>query len=176
MKKYPFIIFIFLLSCAPTEPVEIHDDNAVLQKLFNDPTIECGELPDSICVLKNGRISKLNLFNMDISKEIPDDIGSLSELTQLGLKSTNLNGGIPESIGNLSLLTQLSLSDNHLGCLEFVGDTCKTFCDGENGCSRAIPESIGNLKELRRLDISHNQLNGSIPGTISELTALHTFL
>ena len=170
------LIFILLLAACTTEPVEIHDDNAVLQKLFNDPTIECGELPDSICVLKNGRISELNLFNMDISKEIPDDIGSLSELTQLGLKSTNLNGGIPESIGNLSLLTQLSLSDNHLGCLEFVGDTCKTFCDGENGCSRTIPESIGKLKELRRLDISHNQLNGSIPGTISELTALHTFL
>ncbi|SVC56099.1 uncharacterized protein METZ01_LOCUS308953, partial [marine metagenome] len=33
------LIFILLLASCTTEPVEIHDDNAVLQKLFNDPTI-----------------------------------------------------------------------------------------------------------------------------------------
>ena len=49
MKKI-FTIFILLFAACTTEPVEVHDDNAVLQKLFNDPTIECAELPDSICV------------------------------------------------------------------------------------------------------------------------------
>ena len=35
MKKYFLTIIILLLSCAPTEPVETHDDNAILQLLLN---------------------------------------------------------------------------------------------------------------------------------------------
>lgn len=54
MKKLN-LIFILLLAGCTTEPVEIHDDNAVLHTLVKMGTgiIEvknCEDLPDSICV------------------------------------------------------------------------------------------------------------------------------
>ena len=142
------------MAACTTEPVEIHDDNAVLQKLVNDPTIECTELPDSICVWEDDRIILLNLFNQEISGQIPDEIGNLTELKQLGLKSNNLSGEIPESIGKLTNLTQLSLSNNLL--------------------SGNLPESLGNLSNLTLLDLSNNNLLGSIPNSVAELSALYT--
>ena len=154
--KNIFTIFILLFAACTTEPFEVHDDNAVLQKLFNDPTIECAELPDSICVWENGRITRLNCYNNSLTGGIPENIGKLTELTQLGLKSNDLKGEIPESIGDLINLTQLSF--------------------GYDSLSGNIPESIGKLKKLTLLDLSHNQLSGSIPEAIGELTALHTFL
>ncbi len=92
------LIFILLMAACTTEPVEIHDDNAVLHTLLNmgTGTIEikdCVDLPDSICVWEDGRITLLNLFNMELNGTIPDEIGNLTELKQLGLKSNNFNGG-----------------------------------------------------------------------------------
>jgi len=160
MKKI-FTIFILLLAACTTEPVEIHDDNAVLHTLLNmgTGTIEikdCVDLPDSICVWEDGRITLLNLFNMELNGTIPDEIGNLTELKQLGLKSNNFNGGIPESIGELTNLTQLSLSNNLL-----------------NG---SLHESLGNLSKLILLDVSNNNLESFIPSTIGNLSGLHTFL
>ncbi len=155
------LIFILLMAACTTEPVEIHDDNAVLHTLLNmgTGTIEikdCVDLPDSICVWEDGRITLLNLFNMELNGTIPDEIGNLTELKQLGLKSNNFNGGIPESIGKLTNLTQLSLSNNLL-----------------NG---SLHENLGNLSKLILLDVSNNNLEGSIPSTIGNLSGLYTFL
>ena len=155
------LIFILLMAACTTEPVEIHDDNAVLHTLLNmgTGTIEikdCVDLPDSICVWEDGRITLLNLFNMELNGTIPDAIGNLTELKQLGLKSNNFNGGIPESIGELTNLTQLSLSNNLL--------------------SGSLPESLGNLSILNLLDVSNNNLESSIPSTIGNLSELNTFL
>ena len=127
------LIFILLMAACTTEPVEIHDDNAVLNTLLKmgTDTIEikdCVDLPDSICIWKEGRITLLNLFNMELNGTIPDEIGNLTELKQLGLKSNNFNGGIPKRIGELTNLTQLSLGNNLL-----------------NG---SLPESLGNLSKL----------------------------
>ena len=155
------LIFILLMAACTTEPVEIHDDNAVLHTLLNmgTGTIEikdCVDLPDSICVWEDGRITLLNLFNMELNETIPDEIGNLTELKQLGLKSNNFNGEIPESIGELTNLTQLSLSNNLL--------------------SGSLPESLGNLSILNILDVSNNNLESSIPSTIGNLSELNTFL
>ena len=151
MKKL-FPIFILLFAACTTEPVEIHDDNVILQKLFNDPTIECAELPDSICVWENGRITRLNCYNSSLTGGIPENIGKLTELTQLGLKSNDLKGEIPESIGNLTNLTDLYLYNNQL--------------------TGAIPSEIGNLTNLTYLNISENQLEGVIPEGICNLSNL----
>ena len=151
MKKI-FTIFILLFAACTTEPVEVHDDNAVLQKLFKDSTIECAELPDSICVWENGRITRLNCYNSSLTGGIPENIGKLTELTQLGLKSNDLKGEIPVEIGNLTNLTHLYLHNNNL--------------TGE------MPESIGDLTNLTHLNISENQLEGVIPEGICNLSNL----
>ena len=178
MKKIS-LIFILLLAACTTEPVEIHDDNAILQLLLNmadssavgflinefdidgNGTLYCMELPNTLddtvaCTMENGRFTKIKLSNMGLSGTIPESIGDLTELTHLGLKNNNLNGEIPESIRNLINLTQLSLGYNSLG--------------------GSIPESIGDLKKLVVLDVSHNNLEGSIPSSIRNLTALVNFL
>ena len=155
------LIFILLLAACTTEPVEIHDDNAVLHTLLSmgADTLEiqdCVDFPDSVCIWEEDRITLLNLFNMGLNGNIPDEIENLTELTQLGLKSNNLSGAIPESIGNLANLTQLSLSNNIL-----------------NG---SLPISMGNLTKLTLLDLSNNNFEGSIPSSIGELSSLYTLL
>ena len=63
------LIFILLLAACTTEPVEIHDDNAVLHTLLNMGTgtfeiKDCSDLPDTVCIWEENRITLLNLFNM----------------------------------------------------------------------------------------------------------------
>ena len=157
------------MSCAPTEPVEKHDDISVLQDFINNSsgTLFANLDTDSSGVIEplelgeqtwndNGRIIILNCDSIGLSGRIPESIGALTELTQLGLKNNNLSGEIPESIGNLTQLTQLSLSKNSL--------------------SGAIPDTIGNLKSLWRLDFSNNLLSGTLPGSLSNLSILEVLL
>ena len=148
MKKYFLLIIIFLFSCSPTEPVDTHDDNAILQLFLNiaDPaaleslrneldldeneTLDCIEFPNTFegsvtCTMENGRFTKLKLSNIGLSGPIPENIGNLTELTHLGLTNNNLTGEIPQSIGNLTKLRQLSLAKNNL--------------------SGSIPDTVGNL-------------------------------
>ena len=179
MIKYFLILIIFVFSCSPTEPIDTHDDNAILQLLLNiaepslletlindfdidgNGTVDCVELPNTmedsvVCTLENGRFTKLKLNNIALSGNIPDNIGDLTELTQLSLKNNNLIGEIPESIGNLTKLTQLSLAKNAL--------------------SGTIPDTIGNLGSLWYLDLSYNLLSGTLPASLSKLTQLEVFL
>jgi len=169
MIKYFFIIIIFLISCAPTEPVEKHDDLSVLQDFINNSseTLLATLDTDSSGVIEplelgeqtwnnNGRIIILNCDSIGLSGRIPESIGTLTELKQLGLKNNNLSGEIRKSIGNLTQLTQLSLSKNSL--------------------SGAIPDTIGNLKSLWWLDLSYNQLSGTLPGSLSNLSILEVLL
>ena len=167
------------MAACTTEPVETHDDNAILQLLLNmadssavgflinefdidgNGTLYCMELPNTLddtvaCTMENGRFTKIKLSNMGLSGAIPESIGDLTELTHLGLKNNNLSGVIPENIGNLTHLTQLNLADNLL--------------------SGSIPDTIRNLQLLWRLDLSNNQLTGSLPISISQLPILETFL
>ena len=165
MKKYFFTIIIFLLSCAPTEPVEIYDDTSVLQDFINNSsgTLDMNLDIDSSGIIEplelgdqnwddNGRIISLHCNNIGLSGGIPESIGELTQLEKLVLKSNNLGGEIPLSIGNLQHLTQLSLINDSL-----IG---------------SIPDTIGNLQKLVRLDIVNNQLTGVIPNSIGDLTTL----
>ncbi len=157
------------MSCAPTEPVDKHDDISVLQDFINNSseTLLASLDTDSSGMIEplelgeqtwndNGRIIILNCDSIGLSGRIPESIGALTELAQLGLKNNNLSGEIPESIGNLTQLTQLSLSKNSL--------------------SGAIPDTIGNLKSLWWLDLSYNQLSGTLPGSLSNLSILEVLL
>jgi len=157
------------MSCTPTEPVEKHDDISVLQDFINNSsgTLLATLDTDSSGVIEplelgeqtwndNGRITILNCDSIGLSGRIPESIGDLTELTQLGLKNNNLSGEIPESIGNLTQLTQLSLSKNSL--------------------SGTIPDTIGNLKSLWRLDFSNNLLSGTLPRSLSNLSILEVLL
>ena len=74
---------------------------------------------------------------------LPENIGSLCNLTKLNLHSNKLTS-LPNSIGNLSNLTHLNLSHNKLV---------------------KLPESMGNLSNLTHLGLNNNQLM-SLPESI----------
>jgi len=58
--------------------------------------------------------TSLNLYNNNLTGEIPSDIGNLTNLTSLNLSGNQLTGEIPPEIGNLINLNYLFLRDNQL--------------------------------------------------------------
>ena len=56
----------------------------------------------------NGMITQLRLFNLGMRGELPEIIGNLTSLTELGVGDNQLTV-LPESIGNLTSLTGLDV-------------------------------------------------------------------
>ena len=81
MRKSILFILPFLISCTPTESIDTHDDVSVLQDLiFNSNlAIKPLDLGEQIWN-KNGRIIMLNCDSTGLSGEIPESIGTLTEL------------------------------------------------------------------------------------------------
>ncbi|KAI4353884.1 hypothetical protein L6164_002826 [Bauhinia variegata] len=90
-------------------------------------------------------------FN-NINGQIPEEIGSLTNLVKLDLSSNKFSGSIPSSLGFLSSLIHMQMSQN--------------FLFGK------IPREIGKLKNLTVLDLSTNQLTGPIPLALGDLKYL----
>ena len=92
----------------------------------------------------------LNLFNNQLTGEIPPEIGNLINLEELHLGGNQLTGEIPPEIGNLTNLWYLELHGNQL--------------------TGQIPSEIGNLVNLTFLHLDNNNLSGEIPENICDLT------
>jgi len=101
--------------------------------------------------VSDGRVTKLELFNNNLTGPLPSSIGNLTALQILSLSVNRRSGSIPPEMGNLSHLTQLYLAQNQL--------------------SGSIPVQIGNLTNLTQLNLQVNQLTGSITPQIGLLTA-----
>ncbi|KAI5343785.1 hypothetical protein L3X38_011661 [Prunus dulcis] len=120
----------------------------------------------------------LQLASIDFNEsQIPDFIGSLTNLRNLSLSSCNLVGQIPSSFGNLTQLQHLDLghnwlqaeSLNWLPALSSLTHLDLAFIDF-NGSQ--IPDFIGSLTNLRYLSLSSCNLVGQIPNFIGSLTNL----
>ena len=63
-------------------------------------------------------LTELNLFNNQLTSEIPQELGNLTNLHVLRVSENQLTGEIPAGLGNLANLTELVLNENQLsGCL-----------------------------------------------------------
>nr|GMC90816.1 LRR receptor-like serine/threonine-protein kinase GSO1 [Ipomoea batatas] len=91
----------------------------------------------------------LQLCYNKLSGNIPNQLGSLKNLTVLALQSNHLTGAIPATLGDLSLLTRLDLSFNHL--------------------FGSIPAKLANAQKLQVLDIRNNTLSGNVPLALKRL-------
>ena len=91
----------------------------------------------------SGKVVILDLEFNALSGEIPQEIGSLSELQELLIGGNDLRGNIPEELGRLSQLVVLDISGN--------------------GLSGMIPQVMGNLTNLMSVQVSGNQLAGCLP-------------
>ena len=107
---------------------------------------------DGIGTNIDGRVIVINVLANNLSGHIPPELGSLSELTQLGLGGNRLTGTIPPELANLS-----NLEDLHLGANRLTG---------------TIPPELGSLSSLRGLSLYSNQLIGDIPPELGRLSNL----
>ena len=97
----------------------------------------------------DGRVTELVFEGINLSGQIPSEIGNLSELEKLIFLDNELTGEIPTELGNLTRLKLLDLGHN-----EFTG---------------TIPTWLGNLLALERLFLHNNQFTGTIPSELSTL-------
>jgi internalin A len=111
---------------------------------------------------------------MDSIRELPEEIGQLSNLTSLDLRSNQLEK-LPDSIGQLTNLTSLNLSSNQLCQLpDAIGQLINlNYLSLRSNQLTSLPESIGQLIRLEILDLSNNNLT-ALPDSIGQLTNLTT--
>lgn len=95
-------------------------------------------------------------------KEIPKEIGNLTNLKELFLGGNNLRG-IPKEIGNLKKLEKLGLEHNNLTSIPKEIGNLKNLTQLflQNNKLMSIPKEIGNIKDLDLLNVSFNKLTGS---------------
>jgi Leucine-rich repeat (LRR) protein len=137
------------------------------------------------CAKKNddGVVTRLELSGVDVvSGRIPDDLGLLTDLTELMLfgQSWNglsgLTGTIPSSLAQLTGLSMLSLSYNALtgtipSSLETLTDLTYLVFTG-NVLNGTIPLWLESLTALNMLDLEDNALTGTIPSSLARLPGL----
>ncbi len=88
-------------------------------------------------------VTKLRLYNNNLSGHIPEELGNLNELITLNLSKNQLSGPIPKELEHLNKLRILDLSENQL--------------------SGHIPKELGMLSALENLYMNNNELTGFIP-------------
>ena len=96
----------------------------------------------------DGRVIALVLDANNLSREIPAELGSLSNLGSLSLDSNELSGEIPPELGSLSNLEWLILDANDL--------------------SGEVPPELGSLSNLTALDLRGNDLSGCVPSSLED--------
>ena len=123
-----------------------------------------------IQIWSGGRLQYLNVENISII--LTDDIGGLTELTELILFHNGLTE-IPETIGNLQKLNILNITSNPISLLpaRIIELTNLEKLDISKNNILYLPENIGNLTKLTRLNASGNMLI-TLPESIGSLNQL----
>ncbi|OJJ23830.1 hypothetical protein BKI52_05630 [marine bacterium AO1-C] len=141
-------------------------------KIFSHPQLKIIIIDRGSCQLNRhdvqtlmARINtfkKLEVLDIDMGnlKEIPKEIGELTELKYLGLQNQLLER-IPLEISNLKSLQALDLSDNQIKYLPvFIGQLTrlKRLNLSRNSLVR-ISSRIGQLKQLQILNLNCNRVS-----------------
>ena len=122
------------------------------------------------------RVTRLELFGLDLSGRIPSELGRLSRLVMLNLSRNRLTGGIPPALGGLDKLESLFLRRNRLigpvppelGALSALERLVLSL----NALSGPIPPELGKLPHLRELWLKDNRLSGPAPPELQGLDDL----
>ena len=95
------------------------------------------------------RVSKLELYENQLTGSLPAELGRLTQLQRLELFHHQLTGGIPPELGRLTQLWELHLQHNQL--------------------TGAISVELGRLIHLEAFSFRGNQLTGPVPPTLRHL-------
>ena len=130
---------------------------------------ELTELPESIGNLQ--ALTELGVYENQLT-ELPKSIGNLQALTLLHAQHNQLDA-LPGSIGDLRALTQLFVGINHLTTLPESISKLQALSQlhVQRNQLAWLPESIGHLKALAQLYVDDNRLT-ALPESIGHLQAL----
>ncbi|KAF8027535.1 hypothetical protein BT93_E0440 [Corymbia citriodora subsp. variegata] len=109
-----------------------------------------GEIPNSIGSLTELRL--LNLSDNSLTSSIPSSLANLTELESLDLSSNNLSGMIPPALTQLIFLAFFNVSDNHLSGPIPQAKQFTTFENNSYGgnlglCGGPLTKKCGNPTE-----------------------------
>ncbi|XP_062110734.1 leucine-rich repeat protein 1-like [Humulus lupulus] len=125
----------------------VKDPNNVLESW--DPTLVDPCTWFHVTCDNDGRVTRLDLGNANISGSLVGELGKLERLQYLELYMNALMGPIPKELGGLKSLVSLDLYHNNL--------------------SGSIPSSLSNLSNLKFLRLNGNRLSGKIPRQLTKL-------
>ncbi|XP_048538054.1 probable LRR receptor-like serine/threonine-protein kinase At3g47570 isoform X2 [Triticum urartu] len=140
-----------------------------------------GHVPNSLGVVPEwiGSVKILQQLGLEgnfFTGVIPSSLSNLSQLGELYLSSNQFIGHIPASFGNFSTLQNLDISNNNLHGrvpLEiFKIPTIFQIDFSFNNLDGQLPTDIGNAKQLVHLVLSSNKLSGDIPKTLGDCESL----
>lgn len=133
------------------------------------PTVS-GNIPESIGSLTN--LETLRLDNNEIAGTIPTALGNLKNAQVFLLNDNYLGGAIPTEIG-LTNGSKLNFANNALkGSIPteiFALETLSLLNLGGNSLTGPIPSVIGNASLLNSINFAGNDLTSSIPSEIGKL-------
>ncbi|KAI4323209.1 hypothetical protein L6164_022832 [Bauhinia variegata] len=92
------------------------------------------------------------VFSLDVIGEIPQELWTLTYLTNLNLRQNYLTGSLPPAIGNLYRMQYMTI--------------------GFNPLSGELPKELGNLTELLTLGLRSSRYSGSLPSELGKLVKL----
>ncbi|KAI3685923.1 hypothetical protein L1987_79592 [Smallanthus sonchifolius] len=116
------------------------------------------------------QLKSLQLFENELTGEIPPEIGDFKQLVNLSLYRNQLTGRLPQQLGSWSDFNFIDVSENFL-----TGQIPPNMCKNnkmtellilENNFTGAIPASYADCKTLSRFRVSNNMLSGVVPGGI----------
>ena len=124
----------------------------------------------------DGRVTRLELINNQLTGPIPAELGNLAYLQRLRLEGNQLTGEIPAALGNLANLQLLYLYHNQLTGeipAELGNLVNLQYLRLENNMlTGEIPAALGNLANLRFLYLNDNMLTGEIPAALNDMANL----
>uniref|UniRef100_A0A0E0FGI7 non-specific serine/threonine protein kinase n=1 Tax=Oryza nivara TaxID=4536 RepID=A0A0E0FGI7_ORYNI len=157
-------------------PLIFQHKNLVTIDLYHNLEIH-GNLP----IFSTGsHLETVSVSETKFNGTIPDSIGNLKSLKELGLGASGFSGNLPPSIGNLRSLNSLEISGLGLSgsmpswVANLSSLTTLQFTDC--GLSGSIPSFLGDMRNLTKLVLSNCNFSGTIPSHIFNLTQLQILL
>ncbi|XP_062101048.1 receptor-like protein kinase 7 [Humulus lupulus] len=148
--------------------------NGLVNLSLGDNSFEpTAEFPNELLSLTN--LSDLYLSNCSLGGKIPTGIGNLVELKNLELSYNNITGEIPADIGKLTKLWQLELYNNRLTGKLPIGLRNLTNLANFDASTNCLEGDLSELKFLRNLvslQLFENRFTGDIPAEFGEFKRL----
>ncbi|KAL2501077.1 putative LRR receptor-like serine/threonine-protein kinase [Forsythia ovata] len=130
------------------------------------------------CGLRHQRVTALDISSMNLSGNIPSQLGNLSFLVSINLSSNYFYGSLPREMIQLRRLQIIDFRFNSFSgqIPSWFGflQNLRSLNLRNNSFTGFIPPSLSNISTLQDLDLSSNPLQGKIPEEIGNLRNLKT--